>query len=322
MNQLFSQRKFNNQLTNSISNELEFPWGITFDKKNQQIVISDDYNHCLQFFSRNELKHQGCYGSLGNNKKNFFLPAGLCIQPQTQNLLVCDDRNNRVQVIPPENLNSKKISSDDFTYIIKNFNDNKTPMEQSLNRPHGISCDVDGSMAVADTGNSQVVLFDPSGRYLSLIPEEKTTHASWIVNDVCFLSPPSSVSSILVVIDKFNQQLIVNGIFSNHCDFQSLSKIPICPHPQCVCVDFNGYLYLSSGSPKKTTDENLREISHVVEIREPRMNYSLLQILHGKTNDVKPDDEGHFFMPVGLCVDDHNILMVVDQGNARIQFFN
>ncbi len=75
-----------------------------------------------------------------------------------------------------------------------------------------------------------------------------------------------------------------------------------------VCVDLAGYVYVSCG---------FRSGAHVVEVRDPRMNFSLLQILGNKSAG-----PAQFNRPTGLCVDDTNTLMVVDYSNHRVQFFD
>ena len=61
--------------------------------------------------------------------------------------------------------------------------------------------------------------------------------------------------------------------------------------------------------------------AHVVEVREPRMGYRLLQTL-GRGDGKEGNGVGEFYLPTGLCVDDVNVLMVVDQFNHRVQFFD
>jgi hypothetical protein len=51
-----------------------------------------------------------------------------------------------------------------------------------------------------------------------------------------------------------------------------------------------------------------------VEVRDPRMNFSLLQTLGGE----KGAGSSRFAEPTGLCMDDTNTLMVVDYGNHRM----
>ncbi len=77
-----------------------------------------------------------------------------------------------------------------------------------------------------------------------------------------------------------------------------------------VCVDLAGYVYVSCGDGWSGLQ--------VVEVRDPRMNFTLLQTL----GDENGDGPGQFDCPTGLCVDDTNTLMVADQGNHRVQFFD
>ena len=102
--QPFTQRLVNQQLRlgtgqeGSANGEFNGPWGITFDFKNQQVIVSDYGNNRLQFFNRHDLTHLLTVGSKGTNLGQFNYPLGLCIQPFTNHLLVCDSYNQRVQV--------------------------------------------------------------------------------------------------------------------------------------------------------------------------------------------------------------------------------
>ncbi len=75
-------------------------------------------------------------------------------------------------------------------------------------------------------------------------------------------------------------------------------------------MDPRDYLHVTSGS------------SHVIQIFEPRMSFRMLQQM-GKGDGIggKSNQLGEFNNPSGMCVDDHNTLMVCDSGNHRIQFF-
>ena len=73
--------------------------GIAFDRRHQKIIVSDSHNHRLQYFNRADLKHLSSVGNQGNQKGQFNYPSGLCIQPSTNKLLVCDLCNHRVQVL-------------------------------------------------------------------------------------------------------------------------------------------------------------------------------------------------------------------------------
>ncbi len=71
---------------------------------------------------------------------------------------------------------------------------------------------------------------------------------------------------------------------------QPISQIPVANSSRGVCVDLNGFVYVSCGWSGSG--------SHVVQIFDPRHNYSLLQTLGG----VEGDAAGQFNVPTGMCV--------------------
>ena len=175
-------------------------------------------------------------------------------------------------------------------------------------------------MAVADTYNHRVQLWDASGRFISSVGSGKRKWTTRLNRpyDLCYLSPPFSpsssssapASSLLLVTDNGNRRLAIWGVSSNHHHHQPISHIPVANYARGVCVDLAGYVYVSCG--------DLFGGVQVVEVRDPRMNFSLLQTLGGE----KGAGPGQFDCPTGLCVDDTNTLMVVDCGNHRVQFFD
>jgi DNA-binding beta-propeller fold protein YncE len=136
-------------------------------------------------------------------------------------------------------------------------------------------------------------------------------------HDLCYLSPPfspssssSPASSVLLVADTDNQRLAIWGVSSNHHHHQPISHVNTASCPRGVCVDLAGYVYVSCGGYFGG--------AQVVEVRDRRMNFSLLQTLGGEQGA----GPGQFNAPTGLCVDDTNTLMVVDHENHRVQFFD
>ena len=75
-------------------------------------------------------------------------------------------------------------------------------------------------------------------------------------------------------------------------------------------MDLKGYVMFSCGNSK-----------HVVEVREPRMGFRVVQTL-GKKNGEWGRGVGEFFSPKGMSVDENNTLAVTDYQNCRIQFFS
>ena len=141
------------------ANEFNRPWGITFDSKNQRVIVSDQCNHRLQFFNRHDLTHLLSVGSKGTNLGQFNYPAGLCIQPFTNHLLLCDYSNNRMQMW------SAAADDDDKIQPIYAIGRTGQPSNAKgkFNRPIGVCCSPDGSFSIADHFNHRVQRFDASG---------------------------------------------------------------------------------------------------------------------------------------------------------------
>lgn len=83
---------------------------ICYDEQNQRFVMSDYVNHHIQIYDPKTLKCLYMFGSYGDQPGQFSFPTGLCIQPFTRYLLVCDDDNHRIQVF------SGDVSNYSFLY--------------------------------------------------------------------------------------------------------------------------------------------------------------------------------------------------------------
>jgi hypothetical protein len=113
---------------------------------------------------------------------------------------------------------------------------------------------------------------------------------------------------MLCVADYFNNRVSMwSGDGQQH-----LFNLQVSGYASGLCVDLHGYLHASCGDP-----------SHAVQIFDPRQSFRFIQQLG------KPDKGdggggtqlGELKFPRGMCVDDHNTLVVCDYGNHRIQFF-
>jgi sugar lactone lactonase YvrE len=137
--------------------------------------------------------------------------------------------------------------------------------------------------------------------------------------DACFLSPHFSTSihtssPLLLVADCDNKRLSIWSVTSNYHNHQPISQIPVTGIACGVCVDLKGLVYVSCY-------DGGRDDYNVVEVREPRMGFRLLQILGGKIG-LKGSGVGKFDSPMGMCVDENNTLMVADAQNHRVHFFD
>jgi len=265
------------------------PSGIIFDSINQQIIVSDTHNNRLRFFNRHDLSRIR-FLIVGGSQLDG--PTGLAIQSQTNHLVVCDTINYRLQM-----LSSLSSSLKSHRYQPLYAIGSEGQADGKFHLPLGVCCSPKGEMMVADTHNHRIQIFDPAGRFL-------TTFGTGGYDDaqlnhpvaLCYLSrhfaPSSSASSLLLVIDHGNNRVSVwsgdNGrpqhIFNLKCNH----------YTQGVCIDMNGLIYVSSWP---------------VCIYDPRKNYTMLQQLNG------------FNKPAGLCVDDHNTLMVADSDDHQVLFF-
>ena len=305
--QPFKQRPLNQQLRlgtgkkGSANGEFYYPWGITFDSKNQRIIVSDEYNNRLQSFNRHDLTHLLSVGSKGTYLGQFNSPQGLCIQPSTNHLLACDTWNHRVQVLSADDDKVQPIYSIGRTgrssYGKGEFND-----------PFGTCCSPDGSFSVAEYFNHRVQRFDASGRFLTTFGSQGNNEDQFQCPiDICHLhhhfAPSSSASSLLLVTDNDNNRL---SIWSGD-GHQHITNIQMKGKPRGICVDLNGFVNVSCGLPS------------VVCIYDPRKSYQLLQTLGDGQQGSAP---GQFNGPTSMCVDDLNTLMVVEYWNHRVQFFD
>ena len=305
--QPFKQRQLNQQLRLGTGKEgfangqFIYPFGITFDSKKQRVIVSDAWNHRLQFFNRYDLTHLLSVGSYGTNLAQFICPAGLCIQPSTNHLLICDESNHRVQV----------WSANDEDKVQPIYSIGRTGQSShangEFNRPIGVCCSPDGSFSVVDSNNHRVQRFDAGGRFLNTFGSKgKNEDQFQDPYDVCHLhhhfAPSSSASSLLLVTDYNNKRLSIWGADGH----QHITNIQMDGRPRGVCVDLNGFMNVSCDSPH-------------VYIYDPRKSYQLLQTLGDGQQGSAP---GQFYFPTGMCVDDLNTLMVVDQDNHRVQFFD
>ena len=290
----------------SANGEFNRPWGITFDSKNQQVIVSDEFNHRLQFFTRYDVTHLLTVGSKGINLGQLSYPRGLCIQSFTNHLLVCDFDNHRVQAWSANDDEDKAQP----IYAIGRTGQSSNAKGQ-FNDPYGVCCSSDGSFSVAEYENHRVQRFDASGRFLNTFGTQgKNEDQFHYPFDVCHLhhhfAPSSFASSLLLVADYINKRL---SIWSGD-GHQHITNIQMSGCPRGVCVDLNGFVNVSCSGFFRP---------HFVCIYDPRKSFALLQTLGDHFGGSEP---GQFNFPTGMCVDDLNTLMVVDRNNHRVQFFD
>ena len=285
------------------------PRGITFDIQHQHILVSALNHHLIQF-NRADLKELSLVGHGSEQLGRLREARGLCIQPFTRHLLVCDIHNNRVQVLS----SSSSSSPGDYQLlcVIGSHGGQESDAKGEFDQPYGVCCAPDGSIVVADSHNHRIQQLDPSGRFVHTFgkrgsgPQELN-----FPFDVCHLNrrfaPSSSASSLLLVADFGNKRVAMWSADGR----QAISQIDVGGDVYGVCVDLNGLVYVSVG---------IVFGDHVVRIYDPRRiagDGALLQTLGFMVGG----GHGHFNYPGGMCVDDTNTMMVADSWNNRVQLF-
>jgi sugar lactone lactonase YvrE len=96
----------------------------------------------------------GAFGSFGTGNGQFNEPTGIGVNPINGNVVVSDEKNNRVQVF-----NEKQE-------FVRTFGTEGTGNGQ-FKEPRGVAVDSKGNIWVTDTGNNRVEEFNEKGEYLS-----------------------------------------------------------------------------------------------------------------------------------------------------------
>lgn len=144
------------------------PRGIAIHPSSGCIYISDMKNHRVQIFSPSQPLpvYKSHFGGPGKAPGLFDLPAGLCFDRHS-NLLVCDDRNSRIQVFDAEGryLHSLGIA----------------PSRKGvLCSPISVACDRHGQYVVTEFGSHAITFMSPEGEILSCVRNLGTEYGQFV----------------------------------------------------------------------------------------------------------------------------------------------
>ena len=298
--------------------EFNQPRGLYFDHQKQRLIVADWANEKVQFCrkikssadqSSPSFVGEWSFGSEGKRPLQFSGPTGVCLQPGTNHLIVCEMFNQRIQVLALPEQDSQQDGPTEqpqpqpqpqFLYCIQL---SEILDQNSDSITTSICCNARGDMFVADAGHHQVHMFDCQGRYCTSLesPDRLKNPSNVFVN----LRQSQPLWRSILVADTSKRRIVIwDGSSSVAPKF--VTYFPIDSKPLAVCVDLNGLVVVGTEANK-------------VQIYDPRMNFALLQTFGGHPRSVK---WGCFNDPTGLCVDDENLLYVSDNSNNRIQVFN
>ena len=161
------------------------------------------------------------------------------------------------------------------------------------NHPRGVSVSANGLIYICDEGNRRITVHNEKSKFLFAFVSRRSGPG-------CFDRPCDIAfgsDGFMYVVDRGNECVIV---LSNRGTFKRQFKPKYSP------------LHITS-----TTDDNLlitSYSSHTI------MVYTLEgELIH--QFGAQGSDPGRFILPYGICVDDNELVYVVDRGNKRVQVF-
>ena len=174
--------------------EFNFPTGIAFDIKNENIFVTDSGNHRVQLFSKQGeyLKQFGGKGSLDHQLQ---YPHGLSVD-SGGNVIVADSGNKVIKIFSPSGQFLRKIGGEgsfreplqcvqyDTFLIVSDSEENSIKVfsregdllykfgkkgegDVEFNTPRCLSVNKAGHLMVCDAGNHRVQVFDVNGKFIT-----------------------------------------------------------------------------------------------------------------------------------------------------------
>ena len=126
------------------------PYGVAVNDRDE-IVVADNWNHCVQVFDSNG-NFLRSFCRRGENPGEFDYPNRIAID-KDRNIFISEWGNHRVQIFSWE---GRYLGS--FGGI--------GSLDRQLKCPRGLSLDSTGNIIVADTGNKQIKIFTPDGTFV------------------------------------------------------------------------------------------------------------------------------------------------------------
>jgi DNA-binding beta-propeller fold protein YncE len=128
-------------------------------------------------------------GTAAPSMKN---PSDLFLDPTNQHLWIADTDNNRLIELD---------QNDKFLRIVGQTDPNAAKTPAALNGPQGLYVTPDGTIYVADSGNSRIAVFDKAGKFLRAYGKPQTE----------LLKGDASYKPTKVIVDPSGRLYVVNG---------------------------------------------------------------------------------------------------------------
>jgi len=270
------------------------PIGVAFDSKHKSIVITDHWNHRLNFFSCQTGQFLSAFGSFGTKNGQFNYPGGICMQPATNNVIVTD--LHRLQIFST----SSSGSSSSFTHLFSVGSAKRGSGPSQFHDPRGICCTARGDIIVADCYNDRMQIFDCKGRFLRAFGSKgKENNQFYLPCDVCVQEDANR----MIITDRSNHRLSVWSVDGR----QPILTVPVQSYPQGICKYPHTHRIVVSCAG-----------SHDIKVFDCKTKNEWNVIQRFGSQGSQP---GQFKAPIGVCIDDRGVLFVADFNNHRVQMF-
>ena len=218
-------RSFGNRGT--ANGQFSSPTGVAVDNDDNIYIV--DYSHRIQKFNSTG-GFIASVGTHGSNPLQFSHPVGIGFNKKNDKLYVCDQSNNRVQVLETN-----------LTYH-SSFGSQGSGNGQ-LKNPLGVAFDSSGNVYIADYSDHRIQVFTPEGKFIRKFGNQGSGPGQ--------LNNPYSValdsSDMIYVADCNNHRICVFSpegqflkSFGSEGEAQGQFK-----RPYMVCVDENGLVLVS-----------------------------------------------------------------------------
>ena len=125
--------------------------GVAVDNADN-IYVVDNGNHCIQKFTSTG-EFTAAVGTHGSNPLQFSNPVGIGFNKKNGKLYVCDQSNERIQVLETNLTHHRSFGS-------------RGKENRQLLTPWDVAFDSTGNVYVADWGNNCIQTFTPDGQFL------------------------------------------------------------------------------------------------------------------------------------------------------------
>lgn len=243
---------------------LDYPVGIAVDEARGRVFISD--------WGHNRVLVLGLEGNLLREIKGFKSPAGVALDEVRGRLFVVEQKGNRVSIFDLETLTPRG---------------DLKPQKIPLAEPRGIWAAQDGTVCVADTGRSRIVVFGEKGEEIFSFGREG-------IGDNEFYNPRG------VAVDPLGNIWVVDTLH------------------HCVKVFDRQGKYLFRFGEGLNQPRYVGFFGNLAFLSDYRNHRILVYDLQGNLQGSIGEEEKLLSFPEGLWIDRRGKLWIVDAGNNRI----